>query len=98
MFNSTNLKEVYEYGNLSARSLKADEKNPFYFSALDGGYRGDYGSWVGIGFEGNWWSIHSNDIDLITFSNRDSPESGGLIYYPKSTVDHTGGSIRCIKN
>jgi uncharacterized protein (TIGR02145 family) len=98
LFNSTNLTEVSENGNYSARSLKADEKNPFYFSALDGGYRADYGSWIGFGFEGNWWFLYSNDIDLIKFSNRDSPESRGLIYYPISTVNHTGGSIRCIKN
>ena len=89
------LNKFNEYGSYAARSLKIDEGNPFYFSALDGGFRSNYGIFSGIKQEGNWWLINPYKIYFKTISDPNYVQES-LSY--EEFVKNYGGSIRCIKN
>jgi uncharacterized protein (TIGR02145 family) len=57
------------------------------FTALPGGYRFDFGAFVLVGSDGNWWSSNSDGFSL-------SNNSSGMTIYRENKG--TGMSVRCI--
>jgi uncharacterized protein (TIGR02145 family) len=75
--------------------LNEDATNETGFTALPGGYRGNYGAFISLRYEGNWWS--STPFDLYSAMYRN-------MYYGYSAVTRYsyykthGLSVRCVKD
>jgi len=65
------------------------------FTGLPGGYRGNNGTFYGIGYNGFWWSSSENDETLAWFRFLDYIDGSAYRNYFNKTF---GFSVRCLRD
>jgi uncharacterized protein (TIGR02145 family) len=76
-------------------SMNEDATNETGFTALPGGYRGNYGAFISNRYEGNWWS--STPFDLYSAMYRNMYYAYGAVTRYSYYKTH-GLSVRCLKD
>jgi uncharacterized protein (TIGR02145 family) len=89
------VRKLSETGTVHWTIPSIETTNETGFTAIPGGYRYDYGNYVGIGLSAFWWT--STDVYSSTAYSRSFTENRSYIWQ-NPTYKIGGFSLRCIKD